>query len=48
MTHEELTAKFDANSAGLLAPPSRAALAATIGVLDTLPDASELLRLAVP
>jgi 2-methylcitrate dehydratase PrpD len=46
MTHDELNAKFATNVAGLLSPRARAALALEILSLDTLADASELLRLA--
>ncbi len=46
MTYEELLAKFDANAAGLLPLQTRASLADQIAMLETMPDASEVLRLA--
>jgi 2-methylcitrate dehydratase PrpD len=46
MTYEELRAKFDENASGFLSQEQRDRLAEKIGVLETLPDAKELVGLA--
>lgn len=46
MTVEDLRAKFDENASGFLDAAGREELAATIARLDTLPDASAIVRLA--
>ncbi|HEY2843501.1 MAG TPA: MmgE/PrpD family protein [Bryobacteraceae bacterium] len=47
MTREELRAKFDENAAGFLSPAQRARISDQIQNLETLPDASALVGLAI-
>lgn len=48
MTYEEIRAKFDENSSGFLSVARREKLAGQIRHLETLPDASDLVRSACP
>ena len=48
MTYEEIRAKFDENASGFLSTARRDKLASRIQYLETLGDASDLVRSACP